>query len=83
MNIADIIIRLQTIFDSVFLKRVIFTPSTDIKILQEWDWISDIYFVIAVQNEFGVDFRIGEAEATKNIGEFAQLILEKLRHETN
>ena len=57
---------------------MVFTQTLDIRKLRQWDWITDIYFVIAVEDFFGVKFRACEVEATKNIGEFADLILERL-----
>jgi acyl carrier protein len=78
MNQAEVIEQLQKIFNTVFLEPVALDQALDIRKLRQWDWITDIYFVIAVEDFFGVKFRIYEVEATKNIGEFADLILERL-----
>jgi acyl carrier protein len=78
MNQAEVIEQLQKIFNTVFLEPVPLSRTLDIRKLRQWDWIADIYFVIAVEDFFGVRFQVYEVETTKNIGEFADLILKRL-----
>ena len=44
------------------------------------DWIRqpDNSLMVAVEKAFGVRFRVGEVEATKNVGEFADLIARRI-----
>jgi acyl carrier protein len=77
MNQAEIIARLQTIFDSVFLEPVMLTPAISAKDVPEWDSLTHISLMVAVENAFGVRFRVGEVENAKNVGEFAGLILKR------
>jgi acyl carrier protein len=46
--------------------------------VEEWDSLLQISIVVAIEKEFGVRFRVGEVEATRNVGEFADLILRRL-----
>ena len=75
MNRRDIILQLQEIFNDVFLASVTISPEMNFRKLPEWDWVTHAYFVIKVQKVFGIDFHVGQEEATQNIGEFADLIL--------
>jgi acyl carrier protein len=79
MNQVDLISQLQMIFNDVFHAPVTLTPETEIRKLKEWDWITHAYFIIAIENKFSVNFRVNEEEQTQNIGEFANLILEKMK----
>ena len=77
MNHADVIARLQTIFDSVFLEPVVVTPEISAKDVPEWDSLTHISLMVSVEKVFGVRFRVGEVENAKNIGELADLILKR------
>ena len=78
MNQADVIAKLQTIFDTIFLEPVVLTPTISAKDVPEWDSLIHISLMVAVEKEFGVRFRVGEVETTKNVGEFADLILKRI-----
>jgi acyl carrier protein len=78
MNQSEIIARLQPIFDDIFLEPVTLTPALSAADVAEWDSLLQISIVVAVEAAFGVRFRVGEVEATKNVGEFADLIARHL-----
>jgi acyl carrier protein len=77
MNQAEVIVKLQSIFDTVFLEPVVLTPAISAKDVPEWDSLTHISLMLAVEKAFGVRFRVGEVETTKNIGDFADLILKR------
>lgn len=77
MNQSEVIAKLQTIFDSLFLESVVLTPAISAKDVPEWDSLTHISLMVAVEKAFGVRFRVGEVENAKNIGEFADLILKR------
>ena len=74
MNQAEIIAQLQTIFDNVFLEPVVLTPEISARDVPEWDSLTHISLLVAVEKAFNVRFRVGEVENAKNVGEFASLI---------
>ena len=74
MNQAEIIAKLQTIFDTVFLEPVVLTPAISAKDVPEWDSLTHISLMVSVEKAFSVRFRVGEVEATRNVGDFADLI---------
>jgi len=43
----------------------------------EWDSLIHITLLVAVERAFKVRFRVGEVEATTNVGEFADLIVRR------
>lgn len=77
MNQAEVLARLQTIFDTVFLEPVVLTPAISAKDVPEWDSLTHISLMVAVEKAFGVRFRVGEVETTQNVGEFANLIIRR------
>lgn len=77
MSQTEVITKLQTIFDNVFLEPVELTPSLSAKDVPEWDSLMHISLMVAVEKAFSVRFRVGEVENTHNVGEFADLILKR------
>ena len=77
MNQAEVIAQLQTIFDTVFLEPVVLTPQISAADVPEWDSLTHISLMVAVEKSFGVRFRVGEVENAKNVGDFADLILKR------
>jgi acyl carrier protein len=78
MTQPEILARLQTVFDSVFLDPVKVTPELSAKDVDEWDSLQHVSLVLAVEQAFNVRFRVGEVEATRNVGELAALIERRL-----
>jgi acyl carrier protein len=78
MNRSSVLERLQSVCDDVFEDPVMVTPELSAKDVPEWDSFLQISLIVAVEKNFGVRFRMGEVEATRNLGEFADLILRKL-----
>jgi acyl carrier protein len=78
MNQAEVIAKLQTVFDDVFLEPVKVTPELTAKDVDEWDSLLHISLIVAIEKAFGVRFRVGEVETTKNVGDLAALIARRL-----
>jgi acyl carrier protein len=78
MNRTEVIARLQGVFDDLFLDKVVLTPELSAKDVAEWDSLLQISLVMAVEKTFQVRFRVGEVEATGNVGEFADLIAKRM-----
>jgi acyl carrier protein len=79
MNQSEVISKLQTIFDTVFLEPVVLTPTLSARDVPEWDSLTHISLLVAVEKAFTVRFRVGEVEAAKNVGEFADLIVKRMQ----
>jgi acyl carrier protein len=78
MTRQEVFDNLQGVFDSLFIEPVVVTPELAASDVEEWDSLSHISLVLAVEKKFGIRFRVGEVEATHNIGDFADLILRRL-----
>jgi len=79
MNREEVMTRLQTVFDDVFLEPVKLSPQLTAKDVPEWTSLAHISLLLSVEKEFGIRFRVGEVEKMQNIGEFVDLILERLK----
>jgi acyl carrier protein len=78
MNQPEVIARLQTIFDDIFLEPPKLAPSLTAKEVPEWDSLIQISLLVAVEKAFSVRFRMGEVESTKNVGDLADLIIRRM-----
>jgi acyl carrier protein len=78
MTQTEILAKMQTVFDDVFLDDVKVTPELSADDVEEWDSLLQISLVLGVEKMFNVRFRVGEVEATKNLGEFADLIRRRM-----
>jgi acyl carrier protein len=74
MTQSEVIARLQPIFDDLFMEKVELTPGLTADDVEEWNSLLQISISLAVEKQFGIRFRVGEVEATKNVGAFADLI---------
>ncbi|RZU42461.1 acyl carrier protein [Edaphobacter modestus] len=78
MTQTEILGKMQTVFDDVFLDDVKVAPELSANDVEEWDSLLQISLVLGVEKAFNVRFRVGEVEATKNLGEFADLIQRRM-----
>jgi acyl carrier protein len=78
MQQKEVIARLQEVFDGTFLQKLVVTPELSARDVEEWDSLTQVSLIIAVEQAFGIRFRVGEVEATANVGELANLILKRL-----
>lgn len=74
MTQSEVIARLQPIFDDMFAENVVLTPELSADDVEEWDSLAQLSLLSAIQNDFKIRFRVGEAESTENVGELARLI---------
>jgi acyl carrier protein len=74
MTQSEVITRLQPIFNDLFMEDVRLSPELTANDVEEWDSLRQISISLAVEKHFGIRFRVGEVEATKNVGDFADLI---------
>lgn len=67
--------RLQEVFEQVFVEDVVVTDELTAADVAEWDSLLHISLVVAAESSFGVTFRVGEVESTRNVGELIDLIM--------
>lgn len=78
MKQAEVLAKLQEVFDGIFLEKVEAKPELSAAEVDEWDSLMQISLVIAVEQKFRVRFRVGEVETARNLGEFADLIAKRI-----
>ena len=81
MQQQEIMDRLQQVFDGVFLEKVQVHRDLSAKDVEEWDSLAHVSLILAIEQKFGIRFRLGEVEGTKNLGELADLIAKHLTKE--
>jgi acyl carrier protein len=78
MDIATVYTRLTPIFREVFDDDTI-TPHETMTAAEvpAWDSLSNIRLVVAVEQEFKIQFTTGEVAGLKNVGEFVSVIQQR------
>lgn len=74
MDRTEIATKLQAIFNIVFFENVTVSDGLSATDVDEWDSITHINIVLAVEQEFSIKFSLGEVEKANNVGEFIDLI---------
>jgi acyl carrier protein len=76
----EVIKRLVPIMEDTFDEdKVVYADSLSADDIEEWDSLSHIRFMIAVEKEFGVRFSTSEIEGFKNAGELVDALLVKFK----
>jgi len=78
MNNNDLYVELSAIFHDVFDdESIVVTPQLTADDVDEWDSLSHIRLVLAIERKFGLQFSAAEVSRLKNVGEFVALIRSK------
>ena len=78
MQQQEVIARLQEVFDGVFLQKVEVTRELSADDVEECVSLTHVSLIITVEEAFGIRFRVGEVESTKNLGDLIDLIMKRL-----
>lgn len=71
--------RLTPVFRDVLdIDDLVLTPELSARDIAEWDSLSHIRLVVAVEQELGVRFAAGDIDSLDNVGEFVELAASKL-----
>jgi len=54
------------------------SPGTSAEDVEEWDSLSHIRLIVAVERHFGIKFKNSEVEGLKNVGDLVAVIDRKL-----
>ena len=80
MERTDIYSKLNEIFiDVLDLDEVELTDATSANDIEEWDSLSHIQLIVAVEKTFGIKFTSLEIMKWNNVGEMVDSILEKIK----
>jgi acyl carrier protein len=78
MQQQEVMAKLQGVFDDVFLQKVDVSRDLSASDVEEWDSLTHVSLILAVEQAFGIRFRVGEVELAKNLGDLADLIIKRL-----
>ena len=72
--------RLQEIFRDVFDdEEIILTHETTAKDIEDWDSLAHINLILAIKEEFDIDFSLEEVSEYKNVGDMVNAIESKIK----
>lgn len=75
MNREEIFSRLNEVFQDVFDDDTISVhDETTAADIEDWDSLSHITLLSAVEDEFGIEFSMGQTVKLKNVGEMVDII---------
>ncbi len=72
--------RLNQIFQDVFDdESITVQDATTADDIEDWDSLEHINLVVAIEKEFDIKFNMGDVSKMKNVGEMADLILQRTK----
>lgn len=77
MKETEIFAKLEEIFEDVFDEKVSLTADTTANDVDDWDSLSHITLMAAVEDEFGIKFTMKEVSSMKNVGEMVDIIKQR------
>jgi len=79
MNKNEILSKLSEIFrEELDNEEITLTVETTANDVEEWDSLSHIQLIVAVEKAFGIRFTSSEIQSWNNVGEMAESIASKL-----
>ena len=79
MERKEIFERLNNVFRDVFDDdSIVVTETTTAKDIEDWDSLEHINLVVAVEQEFGIKFNMGEVTTMKNVGDMVDIIISRI-----
>ena len=65
----------QTIFDD---ENIVVNEKTTSDDIEDWDSLEHINLIVAIEQEFGIKFSMGEVTSMKNVGDMVNIIISRL-----
>jgi acyl carrier protein len=79
MTTEEIYRRLTEIFHSIFDDQtVVPTPELKAGDVAEWDSVTHISLIVAIETRFKIKFKTAELESLRNVGHLVDMIAKKL-----
>ena len=79
MSREEVFERLNEVFrDVIDDETIVVGETTTANDIEDWDSLEHINLMAAVESEFGIKFSMGQVVTMKNVGEMADIILQKL-----
>ncbi|HUN58776.1 MAG TPA: acyl carrier protein [Candidatus Binataceae bacterium] len=79
MTDAEVLSKLSRILRDLLLdESIVLSMTTRREDVQNWDSFNYINFIVAVEIEFGVKFKVADIEAFENVGEIVSQLKETM-----
>lgn len=79
MEREEVFERLNKVFQDVFDdESIVVNDETTSADIEDWDSLEHINLVVAIEQEFGIKFNMGEVTSMKNVGEMVTIILSRI-----
>lgn len=75
----DIIKELQEIFREIFDDEIILSNETTADDIEDWDSLTHMQLIVEIEQKYNVKFTTAEIKKAANVGEFIEIIQEKLK----
>jgi acyl carrier protein len=78
MTRQEVVERVQAVFQDVFDDpKMLIRDDLAAKDVEDWDSLTHVNLVTAIEKEFSVRFALAEIQALKNVGDLVELVLRK------
>ena len=75
----EIIEELQEIFREIFDEdELVFSRDTTAEDIEDWDSLTHMQLIVEIEKKYGIKFTTAEIKKAANVGEFIDIIKEKL-----
>lgn len=80
MTRQEVFEKLDRIFQDEFDDGSIHvTDGTTADDIEDWDSLAHINLIVAIENTFGMKFKMNEVTGMRNVGEIADIVLERAK----
>ncbi len=78
MSENEVTKRLNKIFNEIFIdSEFVFSRDLTASDIDEWDSLTHINLIVAIEKEFGISFTLEELEQQNNVGDTIDMIINK------
>ena len=78
MSREEVFERVNGVFRDVFDdESIVVNDATTSSDIEDWDSLEHINLIVAIEQEFGMKFNMGEVTTMKNVGEMVDIILSR------
>ena len=78
MSEDEVTKRLNKIFNDIFIdSEFVFSRDLTAGDIDEWDSLTHINLIVAIEKEFGISFTLEELEQQNNVGDTIDMIVNK------
>ena len=78
MQQSEVYAKLTPVFEDVFDEEIALTPELSADDVEDWDSVTHIRLILAIEEAFGVKFAAAEIGEPENVGELVEMIERKL-----